>query len=271
WPGADVAAAPRDPLRLVPGDPDPGAGQRRAARRRDRLACPGQDPLAVVLHDDRFDLLHDRPEPGVSGAEEVLQGGVRRGGGDRLLGRLQRGRLRQEAEMPAALAARYQADPALPQARGGLAGALQAGEAPDPRRAAAEQAASGPVRGAVHVAARAIGGSPARVAGTAVGGAACAAAGEAPAAARLRTVHVPGPSRGPVRQQSWRAPDPSGRARAKEQLRQRQRRWGRDASGVDERLPHAQATWSQPRLDNHKGRPHLPPNRETTTATRADY
>src|SRR5512135_979685 len=32
WPGADVAAPPRDPLRLVPGDPDSGAFQRGAAR-----------------------------------------------------------------------------------------------------------------------------------------------------------------------------------------------------------------------------------------------
>jgi hypothetical protein len=71
--GADVAAIPRDPLRLVPGDPDPGLGQRSTARRRDRLAGQRQDPLAVVLHDDRRDLLHDRPQSRLHGIEEVLQ------------------------------------------------------------------------------------------------------------------------------------------------------------------------------------------------------
>ena len=39
-------------------------------------------------------LLHDRPAARQSGLEAVLQGRVRRGAGDRLLGRLQRGRLR---------------------------------------------------------------------------------------------------------------------------------------------------------------------------------
>src|SRR5207248_3153054 len=107
-----------------------------------------------------------------------------------------------------------------------------------------EQTASGVDGGAVRVASRAIGGSTARVAGGAVGEPTRAAVGEAAAASRIRTVHVPGPSRGPLRQQPRRAPDPAGGARAKEQLRQRQRRWGRNPGRLDERLPHTQATWS---------------------------
>ena len=78
-PGPDVVSAPGDPLRLVSGDPDPGVGLGGPARRRDRLAGQRQDPLAVVLHHDRSDLLHDRSESGQPGVGGVLQGRVRTG------------------------------------------------------------------------------------------------------------------------------------------------------------------------------------------------
>src|SRR5512135_1489021 len=193
-PGVDVAAVAGGPFGLVPGNPDPGPPKRRAARRRDRLAGRRQDLLAVVLRDQRLDLLYDRPQSRISGLEEVLQERVRRGVGDRLLGRLQRGRLRAEAEMPAASAARHQAHPALPQAWWRLASIFQATEAADPRLAPLEQATEGVVRGGVRIATEPPGTTVARPAGAAVGGPACPPLGEAAAAARVRVVHVPGPS-----------------------------------------------------------------------------
>ncbi len=93
-PGADVATTPRDPPGLGPGDPVPGAGQRGAARGRDRLAGRRPVALAVVFHHRGPDLLHDRSQSRLAGAEAILQEGVRRGPGDRLLVGLQRGRLR---------------------------------------------------------------------------------------------------------------------------------------------------------------------------------
>src|SRR5512135_421571 len=267
-PGVDVAAVAGGPFGLVPGNPDPGPPKRRAARRRDRLAGRWQDLLAVVLHDRRPDLLHDRPQPRIASIAEVLQERVRRGVGDRLLGRLQRGRLRAEAEMPAAPAARHQADSALPQARGRLAGIFQATEAADPRLAPLEQAPEGVVRGGVRLAPEPPGTTVARPAGAAVGEPARTPLGEAAAAARLRVVHVPGPSRGPVGQQSRGAPDPPGGDRAEEQLRQRQRRWGRNPGRPDERVPHPQATRPQSRLRRPRCRAHLPTNRTVATIAR---
>jgi hypothetical protein len=93
-PDPDVVPPPGDPLRLVSGDPGPGIGLRGPARRRDRLAGRRQDPLALVLRDDRSDLLPDRSQPGQPGAVGILQGRVRRDVGDRLLWSLQQGRLR---------------------------------------------------------------------------------------------------------------------------------------------------------------------------------
>ena len=95
WLGADVAPAAGDPLGLVPGDPGPSPQHRRAPRRRDWVAGQWQDILVVVLYVEGPHLLHDRPTARQSSLEEVLQEGVCRGVGDRLLGRLQRGRLRR--------------------------------------------------------------------------------------------------------------------------------------------------------------------------------
>src|SRR5207245_614152 len=138
----------------------------------------------VVLHDGRPDLLHDRPQPGRPGPEEVLREGIRRGAGDRLLGRLRRGRRGAETEVPAAPAARPEADPALPPPGGRLARLLQTTPPADPRFDPVEQTATGVARGAVHVATAAVGGAAPRAAGAAVGGAARTPAGEAAAAAR---------------------------------------------------------------------------------------
>ena len=117
----------------------------------DRLAGRRQDLLVVVLRVEGRHLLHDRPESGQPGIEAVLQGRVRRGVGDRLLGRLQRGPLHPEAEMSATPAARPEADAALPQARRRLAGVLQTIEAIDPRFDPTEQAAEGTFRWGVRI------------------------------------------------------------------------------------------------------------------------
>ena len=95
WPGTDVAPAAGNPLGLVPGNPGPSPRQRRAPRRRDRLAGQRQDILVVVFRVEGCHLLHDRSPARQSGLEEVLQKRVRWSVGDRLLGRLQRGRLRR--------------------------------------------------------------------------------------------------------------------------------------------------------------------------------
>jgi hypothetical protein len=97
-----------------------------------------------------------------------------------------------------------------------------------------------------------------RTVGTAAGGAARAAVGQATAAPRGRVVHVSRPSRGPVGQQPWRAADPPGGDRAQEQLRQHEHGRSRNAGGPDERLPHAEATRSQPDLRDLGGHPRLP-------------
>jgi hypothetical protein len=160
-----------------------------------------------------------------------------------------------ETEVPAALVARSEADPALSQTRGGLAGVLPATEAADARLDPPERAAEGTVREGVHIAAAAAGRAVARTAGAALGAASCAPLGEATAAACLRVVHLPGPYRSPVRQQPRGASDPPGGDRAEEQLCQRKRGWCRDPGRPDERLPHAEATRSQPRLGRTASRP----------------
>ncbi len=121
-----------------------------------------------------------------------------------------------EAEVPAAPVARPEADPTLPQARGRLAGVFQAVEAADPRLDPPEQAANGTAAGGVRLAAAAARRAVARTPGAAVGAAPRASVGEAPAASPIRTVHVPGPSRGPVGQQPRRTSNPPGRDRAQE-------------------------------------------------------
>ena len=138
-PDPDVVPAPGDPLRLVSGDPGPGVGFGGLACRRDRLAGQWQDPLALVLHDDRSDLLHDRSESRQSGVEAVLQGRVRRDVGHRFLGGLQRGRLREEAEMPGASAPRVEDGGEVRPSRAELAGVRQEVATPAGRRDPAEE------------------------------------------------------------------------------------------------------------------------------------
>ena len=85
-PDRDVAAVAGDPPGLGSRNPDPGPPKRRVARRRDRLAGQRRDLLVVVFRVEGRHVLHDRPAAWPSGVEAVLQGRVRRGVGDRLLG-----------------------------------------------------------------------------------------------------------------------------------------------------------------------------------------
>lgn len=171
----------------------------------------------------------------------------------------------QKQEVSAAPAARPEADGGPLHARGGLAGVLQTVEAADPRCDPPEQASVGVVRGGVRVTSKPTATAVGRVAGRAEGTAARAPVGEAAEASSIRGVHVPGPSGGPVGQEPRRAADPPGGAGAEEQLRQRQRRRGGNPGGPDERLPHAEATRSQPRLRGPGGCPGLTADRPIPT------
>jgi hypothetical protein len=124
--------------------------------------------------------------------------------------------------------------------------------------------------GGVRVATATAGRAAARTAGPTLGAAPLAAPGQAPAATRLRVVHVPGPSRSPLRQQPRRAGDPPGGDPTEEQLRQRQRGRGRDPSDPDDRLPHPEAARSQSGLRRVECHSHLSPDRPVAPTARAD-
>jgi|GEM_PF-5105192 len=77
----------------------------RLVRRRDRLATQRYNLLVAVIRIWVCELVNSRSVAWQSGVEAVLQEGVHRGVGDRLLGRLQRGRLRAKVEVSAVSAA----------------------------------------------------------------------------------------------------------------------------------------------------------------------
>src|SRR5258708_721929 len=106
WTAADVVSAGGNSSPLVRADSPRGPGFGRAARRRKRLASEWKNALAVVLCQYVFELFHDRPLPRLAGVAEVFQRRIWRDAGERLLGRLQRGRLRAAADVPGAPVAR---------------------------------------------------------------------------------------------------------------------------------------------------------------------
>src|SRR5262245_5418847 len=104
--GTDVLPPAGNLVRLVRANSAAGVELGGASCRRERLACEWQNPLVVVLCDARFDLLHDRPLPRSSCADEVLYPGIRRNPGQRFLGRVQRGSVRAASNLFGSFAAR---------------------------------------------------------------------------------------------------------------------------------------------------------------------
>jgi hypothetical protein len=90
-----------------------------------RVLGERQNALAVVLLHAGSDVLHDRSVAGFAGAAEVFHRRIFRHPGERLLGRLQRGRLRAAANLPRAFAARIGADREVQIPRKKLAGVRQ--------------------------------------------------------------------------------------------------------------------------------------------------
>ena len=265
--GANVVSIAGDSLCLVRADSAASSAFGRDARRRKRLAGRRQNALALVFHDARFDILYDRPVARFSRLAEVFHRRIRGHVGDRLLGILQRGRVRAAANVPGASAARTGTHGKIQVAERALAGVLEKAAPLDWRRHPAVATEGRAFRRHLRLAPRPAYGPLAAVCRHALGRQARQAFTQTPASSSKRSVYVLGPTECTLRKQCRRASNPPGRDYSQKQLRQPKPTRRRLPSRTDERLSYPKATWPRSNPNNYQYRGHLLDHRQTTTTT----